>query len=61
MSFEQSLKRIEEIVSLLESGELELEKSTELYREGLSLAVSCKKDLDSAKEKAGAEVGNEQL
>lgn len=53
MSFEQSIKRIEEIVSQLETGELTLEKSVELYHEGIGLAVSCKNDLEASCAKIG--------
>ncbi|MCI7351729.1 MAG: exodeoxyribonuclease VII small subunit [Ruminococcus sp.] len=49
MSFEKSIERIDEIISLLENGELPLEKAVELYTEGVSAAAECKKQLDGAK------------
>lgn len=40
-SFENSLKRLEEISDLLESGEVSLEDSIKLYEEGIILAKNC--------------------
>lgn len=51
MSFEKSVKRLDEIVSLLESGELPLEKAVELYTEGVAAAAECKKELNEARVK----------
>lgn len=47
-SFEADLSRLEEIVKLLESGELPLEESMKLFQEGTGLATSCGKLLDEA-------------
>ena len=47
-SFEADLSRLEEIVKLLESGELPLEESMKLFQEGTGLAASCGKLLDEA-------------
>jgi len=41
LSFEDSLKRLEEISNLLESEEAGLEKSIELYEEGIKLSKYC--------------------
>ena len=49
MSFEKSIERIDEIISLLENGDLPLEKAVELYTEGVAAAAESKKQLDSAK------------
>ncbi len=40
-NFENSLKRLEEISNLLESGEVSLEDSIKLYEEGIILAKNC--------------------
>ncbi|MCX7875954.1 MAG: exodeoxyribonuclease VII small subunit [Melioribacteraceae bacterium] len=40
-NFENSLKRLEEITQLLESGEVSLEDSINLYEEGIILAKNC--------------------
>jgi exodeoxyribonuclease VII small subunit len=46
--FEEKLKRLEEIVDLLEKSELNLEKSVELYSEGVKLSAECKKEIEEA-------------
>lgn len=47
-NFEQSVKRLEEIISKLESGNITLEESIGLYKEGAQLTESCKKALAEA-------------
>lgn len=47
-NYEASVKKLEQIVAQLESGELELEKMLKLYEEGTRLAVACGKALDAA-------------
>ena len=46
VSFEDALERLEEIVDLLESGENPLEKSLELFEEGVGLVKLCNKKLE---------------
>lgn len=48
MNFEQSLKRLDEIISKLENNEISLEESIEIYREGTELLGKCRSLLDSA-------------
>ena len=48
--FEKSVGRLEEIVTLLENGELSLEESMKLFQEGTQLAASCGKLLDEAEQ-----------
>lgn len=50
-SFEQSLKRLEEIVDKLEGEELALEDSLKLFEEGVKLAETCSRRLDDAEKK----------
>lgn len=50
-SFEANLKKLEEIVKKLESGELELDKAIAMFEEGSSIAKACEKRLTSAEEK----------
>ncbi len=45
------MNRLEAIADMLESGELELEKSLSLFEEGMNLVKECGEDLDSAYEK----------
>ena len=47
--FEQQIVRLQEIARQLEGGELGLEKSLELYKEGVGLAGECRKQLDNAR------------
>lgn len=51
MSFEQSLKELEEIVSRLERGNVELERSISIYERGESLRKHCDELLKSAEAK----------
>ena len=41
VSFEESLKRLETIVEQLESGDLPLEQTVALYKEGMELGQNC--------------------
>lgn len=47
--FEEKMKRLEEIVALLEAPDVALEKSMELYREGVLCARFCREKLERAK------------
>ncbi len=49
--FESALKRLEEITELMETGEVSLEVSIELYTEGLEVAKFCNKKLTEAEKK----------
>ncbi len=57
-NYEKSLKRLEEIVSLLEDGGQPLEKTLELFSEGTALLNECAKYLDSAEQKITSLLGN---
>ena len=48
LSFEDALKRLEEIVRLLERGEAPLDQSIELYQEGDRLKRHCEARLTAA-------------
>ena len=48
LSFEDALKRLEEIVRTLERGEAPLDKSVELYQEGDKLKRHCEARLKAA-------------
>lgn len=50
-SFESALKRLEEIVGLLEKGELSLEESLKLFEEGVSLVQFCSSQLNDAEKR----------
>ena len=40
-TFENSIKKLEDIVEKLESGEIDLEESVSLYEEGMKLKIFC--------------------
>ena len=48
LSFENALTALEEIIGLLESGELSLEEALTLYERGQSLAIACQTQLENA-------------
>ena len=47
-SFEQSLDRLEKLVSKMESGDIAFEKSMELFEEGMNLINDCQSQLNKA-------------
>jgi len=51
LSFEDALKRLEEIVSQLESGEISLDESLKAFEEGRELVSFCLNKLDEAEQK----------
>jgi exodeoxyribonuclease VII small subunit len=48
LSFETALKELEDIVSRLEQGEVDLEDSIALYERGQALKLHCEKKLKAA-------------
>lgn len=50
-TFEESLARLEEIVSRMERGEASLEESMSLFEEGTKLVNACTKQLKQAEQK----------
>ena len=51
MTFEQAMKRLEEIVTQLEAGEAPLDKSMALFEEGTKLTAYCSRLLKEAEQK----------
>ena len=51
LTFEKGLERLEKIVQELEHGELPLERSLELFEEGMKLSGNCRKQLEEAENK----------
>ena len=51
LSFEQAMKRLEDIVARLESGEAPLDESLKLFEEGTGLMGQCTALLDKAEQK----------
>ena len=50
-TYEESIDRLEEIVSALESGEFSLDESMKLFEEGTKLVSFCSTSLDKAQAK----------
>ena len=48
LTFEQQIARLEEIVSALEQGDVQLADSLALFEEGTKLIAACTKQLDQA-------------
>lgn len=51
VTFEKSLKRLEEIVGKLEEGNAPLEESLKLFEEGIKISRLCTAKLEEAKKK----------
>ncbi len=51
ITFEQALARLEEIVRMLESGSAPLDKSLELFEEGVKLVKMCNSQLDNVEQR----------
>lgn len=51
MTFEESLRRLEEIVSRLEGGDASLEDSLALFEEGTKLVSTCTAQLQTAEQR----------
>ena len=49
--FEECLQRLEKIVQELEKGEVPLDKSLNLFEEGMHLSSLCRKELEEAEGK----------
>ena len=49
MKFQEAMKRLDEIVALLNNNELELEEAMSLFEEGLKLSAQCEKQLKTLK------------
>lgn len=51
ITFEQAIQRLEEIVNALENNQISLEKSVELFQEGIQLTKLCNDKLDGIENK----------
>ncbi|MDL4841595.1 exodeoxyribonuclease VII small subunit [Aquibacillus rhizosphaerae] len=59
LSFEEAMKKLEEIVDKLEEGEVPLEKAINYYQEGMNLSKVCSDKLTNV-EKQMEQIVNEQ-
>ncbi|MBF8378703.1 exodeoxyribonuclease VII small subunit [Alicyclobacillus mali] len=63
-TFEQAMRRLEEIVRQLEAGDLPLDASIRAYEESMRLVKFCREQLDKAEfqlEKLGQELADESV
>ena len=51
LKFEEMMKKLEEIVNELETGDVPLEEALKKYEEGVKLIQACRKRLDETKRK----------
>ncbi|MBD2152017.1 exodeoxyribonuclease VII small subunit [Pseudanabaena sp. FACHB-1277] len=51
LSFEQQMQRLEEIVEILDDGEVALEQMLALYEEGIQRSQYCREYLEKAEQK----------
>jgi exodeoxyribonuclease VII small subunit len=51
LSFEQQLNRLEEIVGILDEGNIPLDEMLKIYEEGMNLASEMKNYLEKAEQK----------
>ena len=59
-SFEVALKKLEEVVEKLESGEVSLDQSLKLFEQGVTLVRQCSKRLDEVESKVQVLVSDER-
>src|SRR5579883_1890632 len=59
-AFEEALGRLDEMVSLLEDGQIPLEEALTLYEEGVRMAQRCQQMLDQAELRLQRLTANEQ-
>ncbi len=60
-SFEERLARLQEIIALLEKGNIPLQDSLNLYKEGLEHSKLCQELIDSAQHEISILQGTELL
>ena len=51
LSFEENIKKLDEIVKLLERGDLPLDDMIKLFEQGVAISKLCKQTLDEAEQK----------
>ena len=51
ITFEQAMSRLEEIIAALENNQISLEKSVDLFQEGIKLSKICRDKLAGVEDK----------
>jgi exodeoxyribonuclease VII small subunit len=57
--FEDSLKKLEDIVKKMEAGDMPLDEALKSFEEGVKLIRSCQEKLDEAQRRVGMLLGKE--
>lgn len=60
VKFEKAMKRLEKIVEELEKGELDIDKSLEIFEEGIKMSRVCSRKLNEAEKKIEKLTRNEK-
>lgn len=60
-SFEENLARLKEIIKLIQSGELSMDDSIEVFKEGIELCKYLEEKLSSIEQKAAKIFENNEL
>lgn len=60
MKLEKAMRRLEDIVEELEKGELDIDKSLEIFEEGIKMSRLCSKKLNEAEAKIEKLTRNEK-
>ncbi len=60
-SYEQLYAQLQEVVARLEQGELPLDETLRLYEQGVRLAATCQRLLDSAELRVQTLMGGEPM
>ena len=60
VKFEKAIKRLEEIVEKLEKGDLDIDKSLEIFEEGIKMSRICSKKLAEAEKRIEKLTRNEK-
>lgn len=60
-SYEQLYAQLQEVVARLEQGELPLDETLQLYEQGVRLAATCQRLLDSAELRVQTLMGGEPM
>lgn len=60
VSFEDNIKKLDEIVKLLERGDLPLDDMIKLFEQGVAISKLCKQTLDEAEQKVSVLLSGEE-
>lgn len=57
MDFEKKLKKLEDLVEVMESGDLSLDKALKSFEDGIKLSRECNEELEKAEQKVKVLLG----